>query len=271
MCSGSCAAVCASRFVCRRRWSWETTPTKNKTKERANAEVARREAFERSRGTLRLCMRAWREQADTRLPTRTRVWRAHPDGRREGADAWAEKWERACTDRAAELEQRQDEGGLTAAELGELALLERHIAALGGGQHHGAGGAGPSSARGGDCALARRVDISAGALRLWTDAGWRVRWILEWYRLVRAGTVLARRARLPRRAPPPPRDRAPGAPGASDGESDGDEADGHAAAARGHRMRKTDAVLALGRAARGGLTRQLAGRIAHARRARGDG
>ena len=51
----------------------------------------------------------------------------------------------------------------------------------------------------------------------------------------------------------------------------GDEADDHAAAAHGRRARKTDAVLALSRFARGGLTRQLAGRLAHARRARGDG
>ena len=42
-------------------------------------------------------------------------------------------------------------------------------------------------------------------------------------------------------------------------------------AAHGRRVRKTDAVLALSRFARGGLTRQLAGRLAHARRARGDG
>ena len=178
------------------------------------------------RGTLRLCMRAWREQADMRLPTRTRAWRAQPDGRRAGADEWAARWERACTGRAMDLQRQQAGNGLTAADLGELALLERHLAALGRDPRHGAGGAGPSSGRGDDCALAHRVDISTGALRLWADKGWRVRWLLEWYRLhVRAGTVQARRARLPRHAPPPPRARAAGNLAASDGASDGDDAD----------------------------------------------
>ena len=267
--------------------------------ERAGAEVTRREAFERGRGTLRLCMRAWREQADARLPASERAWRARSDGRRAGANDWERRWTQACAHRTAALQQRRAAGGLAAAELDELARLERHLAALGGGQQSGAGGAGSSSDGGDDCALARRTEIPDGALRLWEDKSWRVRWILEWYRLVRAGAVLARRrrpqppgSRQPRHSAPPPQHGAHASPSTSandrvrgpmgdarddahllvtDGASDSDDADGHAARGGGPRARRTDAVLVLGRAARGGLARQLTGRLAHARGARGDG
>ena len=149
---------------------------------------------------------------------------------------------------------------------------------------------------GGDCALAARVRMPAGCAVLWEEEGWRVRVLLEWQRLVNGGRVMAKRsgtvgvmgAHLRRPSEDAERDAQHVQPDAHEagasGSCDAVTLDMTEASPRSQvpavetcinasvtRTRRTDTTLTLRYAARVQLTGHLDGRLAHARRKRGDG